>query len=65
MCYIISWNTDIDGQVLPISEALDIIIGYGMPSILITNTLILIETEQVQGPAEKYILMKNHTGRSE
>jgi hypothetical protein len=34
-CYVISENGDIDGRAIAISEALEIIVGYGMGSIMI------------------------------
>lgn len=55
-CYIISHDYDMDGQWLDAEDALKQIIGYGMPSIAIFNGLVIIETEQEQGPAEKYVL---------
>lgn len=58
-CYIISWNSDIDGNWLNAEEALKKIIGYGMPSIAIFNDLVIIETEQELGAATKYVLRPN------
>lgn len=55
-CYIISWKSDIDGNWLNAEEALMKIIGYGMPSIAIFNDLVIIETEQELGAAQKYVL---------
>jgi hypothetical protein len=34
MCYAISSNDDIDECILPLSEALQNAVGFGMPSIL-------------------------------
>ena len=58
-CYIISWNSGIDGNWLNAEEALKKIIGYGMPSIAIFNDLVIIETEQELGAATKYVLRPN------
>lgn len=58
MCYAISTNETIDGRFLPISEALDSLLGFGMPSILICAHAALIECEQEQGAAEKLILVE-------
>lgn len=59
MCYLISWNSDIDGIFLDKESALNEIIGYGMASIMVFKNLILIETEQEQGSAIKYVLFSN------
>lgn len=57
-CYVISYSSGIDGKELRKQDVLDEIIGRGMPSIAIFNDFVIIETEQVQGPAIKYILEK-------
>ncbi|MEK1833595.1 hypothetical protein AAAC51_45745 [Priestia megaterium] len=33
-CYVISWNEDIDGKEMPLSSALEHVVGLGMPSII-------------------------------
>jgi len=58
-CYLISWNSGIDGSFLDREIALNEIIGYGMASIMVFKNLIVIETEQEQGPAIKYVLLSN------
>lgn len=55
-CYLISWYTEIDGILIDLNKALEITIGAGMPSILIFKNLVVIETEQEQGAAIKYVL---------
>lgn len=57
-CYVISYSLGIDGKMLRKQEVLDEIIGRGMASIAIFDDFVIIETEQVQGPAIKYILEK-------
>lgn len=54
--YLISWDSDIDGSILPIENALNEVIGKGMASIVVFSNVILIETEQEQGAAIKYVL---------
>ena len=58
MCYALSTNETIDGKFLPISQALDAALGFGMPSILVCTHAVLIECEQSYGPAEKLILVQ-------
>ncbi|MBD5134785.1 MAG: hypothetical protein HDT39_02290 [Lachnospiraceae bacterium] len=53
---MISWESDIDGRILPIENAINEVIGNGMASIVIFSNVILIETEQEQGAAIKYVL---------
>lgn len=55
-CYLISWNSDIDGDFLEREMALNAIIGGGMASIMVFENLIVIETEQELGAAIKYVL---------
>lgn len=55
-CYVISWDSDIDGTWLNLEAALEAAIGLGMPSILIFDDFAIIETEQEQGAACKYVL---------
>ena len=54
--YLISWDSDIDGSILSIENALNEVIGKGMASIVVFSNVILIETEQEQGAAIKYVL---------
>ena len=58
MCYALSMSDDIDGRVLPLSEALAVAVGYGSPTILSCRPgeLAYLETEQVQGPPDRYLL---------
>lgn len=58
-CYVISFLPDIDGIQTTLEGALSRCLGAGMPSIMIVGeNIAVIETEQVQGPATKYILYK-------
>ncbi len=57
-CYVISYIDELDGREFNKNEILDIMLGCGMPSIAIFNDFAIIETEQEQGPAVKYLLQK-------
>ena len=54
--YVISFFEELDGKIFDKEEVLDAILGLGMPSIVIFDDFVIIETEQVQGPAIKYLL---------
>ena len=56
ICYIISWDSDIDGEWMEAKDAFEKAIGYGMPSIIIFDDFVVIETEQEQGAATKFVL---------
>jgi hypothetical protein len=49
-----------DGQCMPLADALDALVGYGFPSILICipNKLAYFEAEQVVGPPPHYLLRR-------
>ena len=57
-CYVISYNDAWDGKEMDKNNILELMIGYGMPSIAIFEDFAIIETEQEQGPAKKYLLQK-------
>jgi len=57
-CYVISFYEEFDGKIFDKEVVLDNILGLGMPSIVIFDDFVIIETEQVQGPAIKYLLKK-------
>lgn len=57
-CYVISYFEELDGKVFDKAEVLEAILGLGMPSIAILDDFVIIETEQIQGPAAKYLLKK-------
>ena len=60
LCYAISSNDDLDGKEVPLIEALQIAVGYGLPSILlcIPDKLAYFEAEQEIGPPPRYLLKK-------
>jgi len=60
-CYAISMTGDIDGTTLPLSDALGIAVGGGMPTILSCQPgrLAYLETEQVAGPPDRFILFRS------
>lgn len=57
-CYVISYSEELDGKEFNKDEIIDLILGCGMPSIAIFDNFAIIETEQEQGPAIKYLLQK-------
>lgn len=57
-CYVISYSEELDGKEFNKDEVLNLILGCGMPSIAIFDNFAIIETEQEQGPATKYLLEK-------
>ena len=59
-CHAISEDIRIDGKTLPLAEALQSIIGYGMATVLICipDRLAYYEGE---GPSERYLLEKTST----
>lgn len=54
-CYIISSDEEIDRTMIKIEDLFDCVIGLGAAIMVFTN-IAIIETEQVQGPAMKYVL---------
>jgi hypothetical protein len=56
-CYVISESPDIDGKEMPLSEALEEVLGYGMGSLLscIPGKLVYYEGEML---SDRYILKK-------
>lgn len=61
-CYAMSWNSNIDGQVLPLLDALEVAVGNGMPSILycFPAKLAYFEAEQEYGPPPRFILKRQN-----
>ncbi len=57
-CYVISWYDAFDGKEFRKDEILERVIGCGMPSIVLFEDFAIVETEQEQGPAMKYLLRK-------
>jgi hypothetical protein len=58
MCYVISTIKDIDGQFIPLTDALKRAVGFGLPSIVICipGKLAYFEAEQVVGLPPRYLL---------
>jgi hypothetical protein len=59
-CYAISTREDLDGQFLPLAEAIAAAVGFGMPSILscLPGQLAYLETEQEAGPPDRFLLSR-------
>ena len=55
-CYIIAYNKELDQQCISLADALNLILGNGMPAIIICDDLVIIETEQCYGTPFRYIL---------
>lgn len=60
MCYSLSYNVDIDGKKLPLHEALEHAVGFGMPSIIscIPGQLAYFEAEQGFGSPPRFLLKR-------
>ena len=60
-CYAISSEESIDGRILPLGDALEAAVGYGMPTILscLPRRLAYLETEQEVGPPDRFILFRS------
>ncbi len=60
MCYSLSYNEDIDGKQMPLSEALEHAVGFGFPSIVssLSDELAYFEAEQGFGPPPRYLLKR-------
>lgn len=57
--YCISFNPEIDGKTLPLLEALQATVGYGLPSIIICGEKLgYFEAEQELGPPKRFILKR-------
>ncbi|MDJ1506285.1 hypothetical protein [Xanthocytophaga agilis] len=56
-CYVISHYEEVDNQILTFTESFDAIYGRGFASIImnLSATTIYLETEQVQGPPDRFI----------
>lgn len=58
--YCISFNPEIDGKSLPLIEALQVAVGYGLPSIIICGERLgYFESEQELGPPKRFILKRS------
>lgn len=59
-CYAISYEEAIDGRWLPLAEALQAVVGLGLPSVLICRErhLAYFEAEQEQGPPPRFLLQR-------
>jgi len=60
-CHVISSNEAVDGKEILLGEAIQAVMGYGLPSILICapDSLSYFEAEQVQGPPPRFLLVKH------
>ena len=60
ICYAISSNSELDGETLQRSEALEKAVEFGLPTILICTPgkLAYFEAEQEAGPPPRYLLKR-------
>lgn len=57
-CYVIAYNEYLDQKFMENQNAINEVIGNGMAAIMIWDNIVIVETEQEQGPAMKYVLSK-------
>lgn len=55
-CYIIAHNIDLDKRLCSFPDAIKLVLGNGMPAIIISDNFAVIETEQCYGTPTRYIL---------
>lgn len=55
-CHIMAYQVALDGKTTTIDEALKLVLGNGMPAIVIGDHFAIIETEQCFGTPMRYIL---------
>ncbi len=60
-CHVVSCNDAVDGKEILLGDAIQAVMGYGLPSILICapDSLAYFEAEQVQGPPPRFLLVKH------
>lgn len=54
--YIIAYDQNIDKKVCDLSEALELVLGNGMASVIVSGNMAIIETEQSIGTPMRYLL---------
>lgn len=55
-CYIAAYNEKLDKKLSTFCEALEMVLGNGMPAVIISNKIAVIETEQCYGAPIRYIV---------
>lgn len=55
-CYIIAYNKELDKKCISLVDALNLVLGNGMPALIICDDFVIIETEQCFGTPFRYIL---------
>lgn len=60
-CHVLSSNAAVDGQDMPLTDALLAVVGYGRPSVLICEPgpVAYFESEQEKGPPPRYLLVRD------
>lgn len=55
-CHIIAYNGEFDKKNCSLKQALELVLGNGMASVIICGDVAIIETEQSFGAPERFIL---------
>ncbi len=58
-CYVLAYGEDLDQKFMENQNAINQVMGNGMAAIMIWDNIVIVETEQEQGSAMKYVLCKN------
>ena len=61
-CYVIAYHAELDGLSCYLREALEKVLDNGMAAVIIGEDFAIIETEQEQGSAVKYLLKEKTSG---
>lgn len=56
--HIIAYNQNIDRMACKLGEALSLVLGNGMPAVIFSDAMAIVETEQCTGTPIRYILHK-------
>ncbi len=55
-CYVVAYSEELDKKLMTFREALELVLGNGMPAIIISNKMAVIETEQCYSTSIRYIV---------
>ena len=57
-CYIIAYNAELDRKICKFTDALELVLGNGMPAVIISEKMVVIETEQCFGTPIRYVMSR-------
>lgn len=57
-CYIIAYNAELDRKICKFTDALELVLGNGMPAVIISEKTAVIETEQCSGTPIRYVMSR-------